>query len=297
MASLFTKLFQSQFNPPGSKNIRNAVNFSKLGDEYTTGQNYLDYGKSITQSALAGLDTYQGDLETRLAEGLPADVRQGYAAQQGAITDQSAQSKNAFARGLVQRARATGGAITDQAAVDASIENNAQTDDAAFNARNQIAADEANASLQNTYKILDAIGNVLDTKAGIGISEENIGSSIYQSAVRNMLDRRKAIAGTLTSLIGGGIGSSRELKKDIVALDESEALRAFAELSPVLFTYKESNESHVGFIAEDVPELVAMPGRKSLHPMDFVGVLTKVIQAQQRTIDSLTERLDAMEVR
>jgi hypothetical protein len=297
MASFFTRLFQSQFNPPGSKNIRNAFNFSKLGDEYTTGANYLDYGKSITDSALAGLNKHQSDLEARLAEGLPADVRQAYAAEQGRITDTAAQSKNAFAKSLVQRARAGGGQITDQAALDSSIENNASVDEAAFNARNQVAADEANASLQNTYKLLDSIQGILDTKAGLGISQENIGSQIYQAALRNMLDRRKAIAGTATSIIGGAVGSSREFKRDVIDLDEASAVEAFEKLNPVVFTYKGSGESHVGFIAEDVPDLVAMPGRKSLHPMDFVGVLTKVLQAQQSTIESLTARLDAVEAR
>lgn len=37
----------------------------------------------------------------------------------------------------------------------------------------------------------------------------------------------------------------------------------------------------MGFIAEDVPDLVATPNRKSLSPMDIVAVLTKVVQEQQ----------------
>jgi hypothetical protein len=40
----------------------------------------------------------------------------------------------------------------------------------------------------------------------------------------------------------------------------------------------------VGFIAEDVPELVAQNDRKSLSTLDIVGVLTKVVQEQQKSI-------------
>ena len=37
----------------------------------------------------------------------------------------------------------------------------------------------------------------------------------------------------------------------------------------------------MGFIAEDVPDLVATKDRKGLSPMDIVAVLTKVLQEQQ----------------
>ena len=68
---------------------------------------------------------------------------------------------------------------------------------------------------------------------------------------------------------------------------------ALAELEPVQFNYRNDNsETYVGFIAEDVPALVATVDRKSLSTMDIVAVLTKVIQAQQVQIDALEKRLD-----
>ena len=52
------------------------------------------------------------------------------------------------------------------------------------------------------------------------------------------------------------------------------------------FAYKKDlTEKHVGFIAEDVPELVSTKDRKGLSPMDIVAVLTKVVQEQQRIIE------------
>jgi hypothetical protein len=68
------------------------------------------------------------------------------------------------------------------------------------------------------------------------------------------------------------------------------------ELSPVKFNYKaDSKETHVGFISEDVPALVATSDRKGMSPMDVVAVLTKVVQGQQKTIAELSERLKELE--
>jgi hypothetical protein len=53
----------------------------------------------------------------------------------------------------------------------------------------------------------------------------------------------------------------------------------------VKYNYKESkDETYLGFIAEDVPELVATNDRKGLSPMDMVAMLTKVVQEQQKFI-------------
>jgi outer membrane biosynthesis protein TonB len=93
----------------------------------------------------------------------------------------------------------------------------------------------------------------------------------------------------------GGVwtnSSSRQRKENIAALSVEEALQALADLQPVQFRYKnDAEESYVGFIAEDVPDLVAMDNRQSLSAMDIVAVLTKVVQNQQRRIEELEARL------
>lgn len=105
--------------------------------------------------------------------------------------------------------------------------------------------------------------------------------------------------------------SSREIKKDIAELDSTRAAAALQELNPVEFVYKDdpSGEQRVGFIAEEVPELVANQDRKSVPIMDVVALVTRVVKDQQQTIDSqrqsladqqktiheLTERLNALE--
>jgi hypothetical protein len=80
--------------------------------------------------------------------------------------------------------------------------------------------------------------------------------------------------------------SSRAYKENIRDLSVDEAMDTLKELSPVKFSYKaDSKETHVGFIAEDVPELVATKDRKGMSPMDVVAVLTKVVQEQQKVIE------------
>jgi Chaperone of endosialidase len=61
--------------------------------------------------------------------------------------------------------------------------------------------------------------------------------------------------------------SSRDYKEGIRSLDATEAMTALAGLQPVRFRYKEQTKENLGFIAEDVPALVAMEGRRSIAPM------------------------------
>jgi len=90
--------------------------------------------------------------------------------------------------------------------------------------------------------------------------------------------------------------SSREYKEDIEELSAGEAWEAMQELNPVKYTYKADRaERRVGFISEEVPELVAMKDRRGLSAMEIVAVLTKVVQEQQKTISVLTEKLKELE--
>jgi hypothetical protein len=101
-------------------------------------------------------------------------------------------------------------------------------------------------------------------------------------------------------LSSGGVwtnASSRELKDDIERLTTEEAQQAFAKLDPVRFRYKGRQGSHVGFIAEDVPALVATADRKGLSPMDVVAVLTKVVQEKSRVIDRQESQIAAQSSR
>ena len=97
----------------------------------------------------------------------------------------------------------------------------------------------------------------------------------------------------------GGVwtnASSRNLKENIQCLSSDEAVEALTKLNPVKYNYKtDKTDKYVGFIAEDVPELVATKDKKGMSPMDVVAVLTKVVQEQQKIIADLQERMAQVE--
>ena len=87
--------------------------------------------------------------------------------------------------------------------------------------------------------------------------------------------------------------SSRDYKDDIEELGAAAAMSALEGLNPVTFKYKAGeDERHVGFIAEDVPELVATKDRKGMSPMDVVAVLTKVVQEKSRVVEEQRKTVD-----
>lgn len=85
---------------------------------------------------------------------------------------------------------------------------------------------------------------------------------------------------------------AEEKKENIVELTPEEALAALANLEPVTFNYPEEvQERHVGFGAENVPDLIASSESEGLKPLEIVAVLTRVVKLQQLQIEQLESRL------
>jgi len=110
------------------------------------------------------------------------------------------------------------------------------------------------------FKVSSPTGSVLGTELFLGNGAKNVGG-VWINA------------------------SSRALKENIKPLSTKEALTAFSNLQPVTYNYKtDKSEKVVGFIAEDVPELVSINSRDGLSSMDMVAVLTKVVQEQDKSL-------------
>ena len=144
----------------------------------------------------------------------------------------------------------------------------------------------------NFHVVNDALtGYTVASALAIKMSNGNIGLRVASPVYPLQL-----ASGAYCSV--GGVwtnGSSRELKQDIEPLSSEQARDAVQKLQPVGYRYKnELDERYVGFIAEDVPELVAMNGRKSLSAMDITAVLTKVVQDQQSVIAQQKQQLETM---
>ncbi|UCH96984.1 MAG: tail fiber domain-containing protein [Candidatus Aminicenantes bacterium] len=86
--------------------------------------------------------------------------------------------------------------------------------------------------------------------------------------------------------------SSIRFKENIRSLTTNEAVDTLDQLRPVRFNYKvDKTEECLGFIAEEVPQLVASKGRKGLSPMDITAVLTRVLQEQQKMVREQQETI------
>jgi hypothetical protein len=150
-----------------------------------------------------------------------------------------------------------------------------------------------NASTKTAYLIFRAANNAAATEyMRIEGSSGYIGFGVANPAypIHHSNGARLTTGGVWTD------ASSRSLKQDIETLDADQAFAAFKELTPVTYAYRaDPTEHHAGFIAEDVPDLVASGDRTGLAPMDVVAVLTKVVQEQQKNIDKLEARLAELE--
>ena len=145
----------------------------------------------------------------------------------------------------------------------------------------------------DTGYIMHNRGNTLTLGAGSVdrltiTSEGNVGFSVNRPAHPIELANGAHVT-------AGGVwtnSSSIANKENVRELSPEEALTALARLAPVRFNYKaEQDEEYLGFIAEDVPELVATADRSGLSAMDIVAVLTSVVQQQQKQIAALEARL------
>lgn len=120
-----------------------------------------------------------------------------------------------------------------------------------------------------------------------GTGRVGIGVSLPGFPLEMASGAHVTVGGTWTN------ASSRDYKENIRDLNSDEAMAALYQLAPKKYNYRtEPEEEYVGFIAEDVPDLVATNNRKSLSPMDIVAVLTKVVQQQQKQIAELEAKIE-----
>jgi hypothetical protein len=96
------------------------------------------------------------------------------------------------------------------------------------------------------------------------------------------IDGNVKVTGALTQ------ASSIALKENVAELSGQEAMAALRALSAVKFNYKADSqkEQRLGFIAEEVPDLVASSERDRLSPMDIIAVLTKAVQELAAEVNS-----------
>jgi hypothetical protein len=94
------------------------------------------------------------------------------------------------------------------------------------------------------------------------------------------------------------VRSSKAYKSDIQDLEQAAALDVLKDLRPVSYRLNaKPDESTLGFIAEDVPELVATGGHKTVNPVKIIAVLTRALQAQQQLIENQERKASQLKAR
>jgi hypothetical protein len=142
------------------------------------------------------------------------------------------------------------------------------------------------------FRTYEAAEGFTATKAGTG------GGEFIVENTTNDYHNAKMVVGGVTVFENGHLvtASSRKLKTAIEPLDTQAALDAFRKLQPVSYEYKAyKGDKVVGFIAEDIPDLVAMPSRKAFDSAEVVAVLTKVVQEQDKKIVQQAKKIEELE--
>ncbi|MGL5939836.1 MAG: tail fiber domain-containing protein [Waterburya sp.] len=114
--------------------------------------------------------------------------------------------------------------------------------------------------------------------------------TLFLEAATTTVSGNLKVTGTLTQ------ASSITLKENVAELSGQEAMATLQGLNAVKYNYKadEQKEQRIGFIAEEVPDLVANSERDRLSPMDLIAVLTKAVQEQQRKITELASEMNTL---
>ena len=137
------------------------------------------------------------------------------------------------------------------------------------------------------------------TSLSLTISAEKGGDASIQSIKSSGKDWGKLKLNPSGGVVEARISapSSKELKENIIDLSAQEALETLSALNPAKFNYRLDKDKRlsVGFIAEDMPVLLAAQDKKTVSTLDIVAVLTKVIQQQQQELLSMKERLNILE--
>ncbi len=164
-----------------------------------------------------------------------------------------------------------------------------QFSDAGFSMEN------ARAGFSWAFRTLENTGGFAASKQGTGAKEFEVRNptTVASNVELHLANGASNVAGAWLD------ASSRSLKKNIHDLSGDDAMQALRELKSVKYQYKsdQNNTQMVGFIAEDVPELLATHSRKALSSMKIVAVLTKALQVQDKSLQETKADMKAKDAK
>jgi len=93
--------------------------------------------------------------------------------------------------------------------------------------------------------------------------------------------------------------SSRSYKENINELSSEDAMQALKGLKSVTYEFKrdQENTQRVGFIAEDIPAMLATKDKKTVDSLQIISVLTKAVQVVQAKVEAKDLKIAEMEAK
>ncbi len=159
----------------------------------------------------------------------------------------------------------------------------------------------ANSTNDDYLSIYNNNSNILTIKNNGAFSSVYIGVGNNRESPTNPTYVMQFSNANNAYLTGTGIWtstSSKKYKEHIRPLSSYDAQKALDDLNPVTFNYRVSpDRKNVGFIAEEVPALVAMNDRKTLSALDIVAVLTQTVKDQEEQIQIQNQRFENIQKR
>ena len=169
--------------------------------------------------------------------------------------------------------------------------NTAKKSDVGFALTNARGADGEEA-FKWTFRTWEPNSGFVISKYGTGAKELKLYNTDPTDATTVVLELANGASNTGGQWLDA---SSRAYKENIKELDTQTAMEAFSQLKPVTYNYKNNRgEPVVGFIAEDVPDVVAVKDRNALSALEMVALLTKVVQAKDEEMTVMKEEISKL---
>ncbi|ACL75869.1 tail fiber domain-containing protein [Ruminiclostridium cellulolyticum] len=90
--------------------------------------------------------------------------------------------------------------------------------------------------------------------------------------------------------------STKEVKENIKKLSKGKVKSTIEQLDPVEFNFKGDRKRRtIGFIAEDVPDILASSDKKAISPMEILTVLVGEVKEQENLIKNLKKKVAALQ--
>ncbi|NEP18941.1 MAG: hypothetical protein F6J97_18915 [Leptolyngbya sp. SIO4C1] len=89
--------------------------------------------------------------------------------------------------------------------------------------------------------------------------------------------------------------SSAALKHNITDFTSQEAFELLKAMSPVKYSFSsdESQKPHIGFISENMPDLVTSVDKRAIHSLEVIAILTQIVKEYRTSIVKLNRVVTA----